>query len=68
LETARDRLGALPGFHKSHDALRLFARILRDVWEQQSNVHWIPAHDLDWVRGAVLCTILMCFAPILIAP
>jgi hypothetical protein len=33
LVTATDRLGALGDFQKSRGVLRLFARIIRDVWE-----------------------------------
>ena len=48
LETAQDRLGALQDFNKSRGTLRLFARILRDVWESDSDVSLITAGDLNW--------------------
>lgn len=53
LDTARDRLGALEDFQKSRGVLRLFARILRDVWEQKANVELISAGDLNWSSGRI---------------
>jgi hypothetical protein len=58
LDTARDRLGALEDFQKSRGVLRLFARILRDVWQRGEDVELITAGDLDWsstrIRGDLL--------------
>jgi len=48
LDTAQERLGALQAFNKSRGTLRLFARILRDVWEQELELPLITAGDLDW--------------------
>ena len=59
LDTARDRLGALEDFQKSRGVLRLFARILRDVWEDKDDdLELITAGDLNWsssrIRGDLL--------------
>ncbi len=48
LETAQDRLGALQEFHKSRGTLRLFARILRTIWEQEEDLELITAGDINW--------------------
>jgi len=48
LDTAQDRLGALQDFQKSRGVLRLFARILRDVWESDDDPELISAGDLNW--------------------
>ena len=48
METAQDRLGALDDFNKSRGTLRLFARIVRDVWDQRRDLALITAGDLDW--------------------
>ena len=58
LETAQDRLGALTDFQKSRGVLRLFARILRVVWDRQWDVDVISAGEIDWadprIRGDLL--------------
>lgn len=46
--TAQDRLGALQDFQKSRGVLRLFARIIRDVWEAQQDVELITAGEVNW--------------------
>src|SRR6185312_1788472 len=48
LDTAKDRLGALADFQRSRGVLRLFARIIRDVWEQQEDVDLITAGEVDF--------------------
>jgi hypothetical protein len=48
LETAQWRLGAMQDFNQSRGTLRLFARILRDIWESASDIALITAGDLDW--------------------
>ena len=48
VDTARNRLGNLPGFQKSRGTLRLFARLLRDVYESESDVALLNAGDVDW--------------------
>ena len=58
LDTARDRLGALEDFHKSRGVLRLFARILREVWNAGDDVDLITAGEIDFsspsIRGDLL--------------
>jgi len=46
--TARDRLGALEGFQKSRGVLRLFARIIRNVWECNEDCDLITAGEVDF--------------------
>ncbi len=41
LDTAQGRLGALQEFHKSRGTLRLFARILRTIWESKEDLELI---------------------------
>jgi len=48
LETARDRFQGLQSFQRSRGVLRLFARIVRDVWEAKLDVDVITAGDIDW--------------------
>ena len=48
LDTAQDRLGALQDFQKSRGVLRLFARILRDVWEAKEDHALISAGEINW--------------------
>ena len=58
LETARNRLGILQDFQKSRGTLRLFARILRDVWDSGSDVALINAGDLDWTSDRIQADLL----------
>ena len=58
LETAQDRLGALQDFNKSRGTLRLFARILRDVWESASDTPLTSAGDLDWQSERIQADLL----------
>ncbi len=48
LVTATDRLGALQEFNKSRGTLRLFARIIRTVWQGDTDVSLITAGEVDW--------------------
>lgn len=58
LDTAKDRLGALADFQRSRGVLRLFARIIRDVWERKEAVDLITAGEVDFasprIRGDLL--------------
>ena len=58
LATASDRLGALQEFNKSRGTLRLFARIIRTVWDRGDDLSLITAGELDWssplVQGDLL--------------
>lgn len=58
LETAQDRLGALQDFNKSRGTLRLFARILRDVWESGSDIPLVTAGDLNWQSERIQADLL----------
>lgn len=58
LETARDRLGALQDFQKSRGVLRLFARILRDVWEAGEDHELISAGEIDWSSARIQADLL----------
>lgn len=58
LVTARDRLGALQDFNKSRGTLRLFARILRDLWESGGDIGLITAGDLDWTSPRIQADLL----------
>ena len=53
LETAQGRLGALQEFHKSRGTLRLFARILRTVWETKEDLELISAGDVNWASSRI---------------
>lgn len=46
--TAEARLGALPDFQRSRGVLRLFARLVRDLWERREDVELITAGEIDW--------------------
>lgn len=58
IDSAKERLGPLPDFQRSRGVLRLFARIIRDIWDQQQPIDIITAGDIDWnserIRGDLL--------------
>jgi len=58
LETARDRLGALQDFQKSRGVLRLFARILRDIWDAGEDIELITAGEIDWSSSRIQADLL----------
>jgi hypothetical protein len=58
LDTAQDRLAAIEDFNKSRGTLRLFARILRDLWESKADVELITAGDLDWSSPRIQADLL----------
>lgn len=58
LDTARDRLGALADFQRSRGVLRLFARIIRDVWERGEDVDLITAGDIDFASNRIRSDLL----------
>ena len=58
LETARDRFGGIQDFQKSRGTLRLFARILRDVWEQNADLDLVSAGDINWSSGRIQADLL----------
>jgi hypothetical protein len=58
IETAQDRLAAMPDFHRSRGTLRLFARILRSVWQkmkagQIDDLELITAGEIDWLDASL---------------
>lgn len=53
METAQGRLGALQEFNKSRGTLRLFARILRSIWESGQDLELITAGDVDWSNPSI---------------
>ena len=58
LDTAQERLGALQDFQKSRGVLRLFARILRTVWESKNDVDLISAGDIEWSNSRIQADLL----------
>ncbi len=58
LDTAQDRLSALVDFQKSRGVLRLFARILRDVWERREEVEIISAGEINWASPRIRADLL----------
>lgn len=48
LQTAHDRLAAMQAFQRSRGVLRLFARIVRDVWDAKQDHDLITAGEIDW--------------------
>lgn len=58
LDTAKDRLGALQEFNKSRGTLRLFARILRSIWESKQDLDLITAGDVEWSSDRIQADLL----------
>ncbi len=58
LDTARDRLGALADFQRSRGVLRLFARIIRDIWERGEDVDLITAGEIDFASNRIRSDLL----------
>lgn len=58
LDTAQDRLGALQDFQKSRGVLRLFARIIRDVWDSKQDHELISAGEVDWSSPRIQADLL----------
>lgn len=48
IETVEGRLAALPDFQRSRGVLRLFARMVRDLWERKEPVDLITAGEVNW--------------------
>lgn len=53
LDTAKDRLGALSEFQRSRGVLRLFARVIRDLWERKDDVDLITAGEVDFASTRI---------------
>lgn len=58
LDTAQGRLGALQDFQKSRGVLRLFARILRDVWEEKQDHELVSAGEINWSSPRIQADLL----------
>ena len=56
--TATDRLGALGDFQKSRGVLRLFARIIREIWESKTDLELITAGDINWSSQRIQADLL----------
>ncbi|MGA2585472.1 MAG: DUF499 domain-containing protein [Candidatus Aminicenantales bacterium] len=58
IDTAKERLGPLPEFQRSRGVLRLFARIIREIWNSQREVELVTAGEINWgspdIRGDLL--------------
>lgn len=58
IDTAKERLGPLPEFQRSRGVLRLFARIIRDIWSNPSDIELVTAGEINWgskeMRGDLL--------------
>jgi hypothetical protein len=48
VDTAQDWLAVMPDFNKSRGTLRLFARILRSIWDRKEDMELITAGEIDW--------------------
>ncbi len=58
IDTAQKRLSAIQDFNQSRGVLRLFARILRDVWENEKDPELISAGELDWSQESIQADLL----------
>ena len=58
LETAQNRLSAIPDYNRGRGTLRLFDRILRDVWDSQEELELISAGDIDWSSDRIQADLL----------
>jgi len=58
IDTAKERLGPLPEFQRSRGVLRLFARIIRDIWENQRPLELVTAGDINWASPAICADLL----------
>lgn len=58
IDTAQGRLGALGDFQKSRGVLRLFARIIRDIWERKEQCDLITGGEVNWSNPAIQSDLL----------
>lgn len=58
LDTAQDRLGAMQDFQKSRGVLRLFARILREVYECEEDLELISGGEINWLNPSIRTELL----------
>jgi hypothetical protein len=57
-KTARERLATLPQYNKSRGTLRLFARLIRTIWDSPNNPQLITAGDIDWTSNRIRLELL----------
>jgi hypothetical protein len=48
IDTAKERLGPLPEFQRSRGVLRLFARIIREIWNNKRDLELVTAGEINW--------------------
>jgi len=58
LETAEERLRAMPAYQLSRGTLRLFARLIRDLWEAGDDPETVTAGDINWTSPRMLDDLL----------
>jgi hypothetical protein len=58
LDTAQERLSAMQDFQKSRGVLRLFARILRDLYDRKEDRELVSAGDIDWSSERIKADLL----------
>ncbi len=58
MATAQGHLQGIQSFNKSRGTLRLFARILRGVWEHAEDLEIITAGDVDWSSDRIQADLL----------
>jgi hypothetical protein len=58
MQTARDRLSSINEFNRSRGTLRLFARLVRNVWRRDSAIDLITAGEVDWADPSVVTELL----------
>lgn len=58
IETAQNRLSTMPDYQRGRGTLRLFARLIRDVWERAQDIELIDAGDVDWSSDRIQADLL----------
>ena len=58
MRTVRDRLNTIPEFNSSRGTLRLFARLVRNVFGKGAGVSLISAGEVDWGDPAIVNDLL----------
>ncbi len=58
IKTVKDHLGPLPEFQRSRGVLRLFARIVRDIWDRETPLDLITAGDINWGSSSIRADLL----------
>lgn len=58
IDTAKERLGPLPEFQRSRGVLRLFARIIRDIWDGKRDLELVSAGDINWGSSSLRADLL----------